>query len=88
MTKKSNATQQGGMHGQKDLDSQELRDKAEQMRREASSRDDGGRASVSDEESGQRGIDRKGLEASADDDAIDRITRRAPPLSDQGSRRE
>ena len=88
MTKKSNATQQGGMHGQKDLDSQELRDKAEQMRREASSRDEGGRASVSDEESGQRGIDRKGIDASAEDDAIDRITRRAPPLSDQGSRRE
>ena len=88
MTKKSNATEKGGMHGQKDMDSQELRDKAEQMRREASDRDEGGRASMSDEASGQAGIDRKGLEASADDDVIDRNTRGAPPLSDNGSRRE
>ena len=86
--KKSNATEKGGMHGQKDLESRELRDKAEQLRREASSRDEGGRASVSDEETGQRGIDRKGLDASADDDAIDKVTRRSPPLSDNGSRRE
>jgi hypothetical protein len=85
MTKKRSATEQGG---QKDLDSRELTDKAEQMRREASSRDEGGRASVSDEESGQRGIDRKGIDASAEDDAIDRITRGSPPLSDNGSRRE
>lgn len=88
MTKKSNATEKGGMHGQKDLDSRELRDKAEEMRRNASARDEGGRASVSDEASGQAGIDRKGLEASPDDDVIDRATRGSPPLSDNGRRRE
>ena len=88
MTKKSKATEKGGMHGQKDLDSRELRDKAEAMRREASERDEGGRASVSDEASGQAGIDRKGLEASPEDDVIDRATRGSPPLGDTGSRRE
>jgi hypothetical protein len=86
--KKSSATEKGGRHGQKDVDSRELQDEAEQMRREASSRDEGGRASMSDETSGQAGIDRKGLEASADDDVIDRATRGSPPLSDSGSRRE
>lgn len=66
MTTKSNATEKGGMHGKKDLESREPRD----------------------EESGQRGIERKGLEASAEDDVIDRITRGSPPLSDSGSRRQ
>ncbi len=88
MTKKRKASEKGGTPGQKDLDSRELQDKAEQMRREASERDEGGRASVSDEASGQAGIARKGLEASADDDVIDRATRGSPPLSDNGSRRE
>ncbi|HET9452402.1 MAG TPA: hypothetical protein VFO83_16045 [Aggregicoccus sp.] len=88
MTKKSNATEKGGMHGKKDLESRELRDEEEKLRREASRRDEGGRASVSDEESGQRGIEREGLEASAEDDVIDRITRGSPPLSDSRSRRQ
>jgi hypothetical protein len=89
MTKKRSSTQKQGMHGEKDLESGELAKKAQQMHADAASQDEGGRASVSDAESGEEGIRAKGLDAAdASDDAIDRVTRSAPPLSDNGSRRE
>ncbi|MBF5046241.1 hypothetical protein FGE12_27745 [Aggregicoccus sp. 17bor-14] len=89
MTKKSDATEKHGMHGQKDMNSGELKKDVERMHADMAHRDEGGRASVSDEESGEAGIGRKAVDAAdAGDDVIDRNTRRAPPLSDNGNRRE
>jgi len=77
MTTKSNTTRQGGRHGQEDLDGRTLRDEAPSPPRHSSDREQGGREAVSDEPSGRWGYyERRGLEVSEEDDAIDRITRR------------
>ncbi len=89
MTQKRSSTEKSGMHGEKDMESGELAKKVEQMHADAAGHDEGGRASVSDAESGEQAIRDKGVDAAdASDEALERAARSAPPLSDNGSRRE